>query len=141
MYSWPQQVMAKLYLLERSFGSLKCNGKCCQVCMKVTGSNTFSSSVYKKSMLLIIVLTAMTNALYVCSLVVSTKCNMDIITKITIGNALKRKHVCNSNYLNISEVRVRVVFLMTSRLFLLIKLIPKILTNGNTTGIPLKNDT
>ena len=41
-------VRAKLYPLERSVGSFKCNGKRCQVCMNVTESNTFSSSVNKK---------------------------------------------------------------------------------------------
>ena len=39
---------AKLYPLERSVGSFKCNGKRCQICMNVTESNTFSSSVDKK---------------------------------------------------------------------------------------------
>ena len=57
-------VRAKLFPLERSAGSFKCNGKRCQVCMNVTESNTFSSSGHsfltKKSMLLIIVLTAAT---------------------------------------------------------------------------------
>ena len=41
-------VRAKLYPLERSVGSFKCNGKHCQVCINVTESNTFSSSVGKK---------------------------------------------------------------------------------------------
>ena len=41
-------VRAKLYPLERSVGSFKCNGKRCQVCINVTESNTFSSSVDKK---------------------------------------------------------------------------------------------
>ena len=57
-------VRAKLFPLERSAGSFKCNGKRCQVCTNVTESNTFSSSGHsfltKKSMLLIIVLTAAT---------------------------------------------------------------------------------
>ena len=34
---------AKLYSLERSTGSFKCNGKHCQVCMNVAESNTFFS--------------------------------------------------------------------------------------------------
>ena len=34
--------------LERSVGSFKCNGKHCQVCINLTESNTFSSSVDKK---------------------------------------------------------------------------------------------
>ena len=41
-------VRAKLYPLERSVGSFKCNGKRCQVWINVTESNTFSSSVDKK---------------------------------------------------------------------------------------------
>ena len=90
--------------LERSVGSFKCNGKHCQVCINLTESNTFSGSVARKSMLLIIVLTAMTNALYICSLVISAKCNMQarlsmtfvfdgIISKIIIGNTLEKNHV------------------------------------------------
>ena len=56
-----------------------------------------------------------------------------IITKIIIRNTLGKKHVCNKTYLNTSQVSVTVVFLMTSPLSLLIKLILKILTNENTT--------
>ena len=41
-------VRAKLYPLERSVGSFKCNDKRSQVCINVTESNTFSSSVDKK---------------------------------------------------------------------------------------------
>ena len=41
-------VRAKLYPLERSVGSFKCNGKGCQVYINVTESNTFSRSVDKK---------------------------------------------------------------------------------------------
>ena len=67
-------VRPKPYPLERSAGSFKCNGKGCQVCMNVSESNTFSSSVDKKEY--VIVFTAMTNALYICLLVISAKCNM-----------------------------------------------------------------
>ena len=42
-------VRAKLCPLEKSVGSFKCNGKCCQVCINVTESNTFSSLVDKKA--------------------------------------------------------------------------------------------
>ena len=38
-------VRAKVYPIERSVGSVKCNGKRCQVYMNVTESDTFSSSV------------------------------------------------------------------------------------------------
>ena len=41
-------VRAKLYPLERSVGSLKCNGKRCQVCLYFTETKTFSSTVTKK---------------------------------------------------------------------------------------------
>ena len=41
-------VRAKLYPLERAVGSIKCNGKNCQVCINVTESDTFSSSVDNK---------------------------------------------------------------------------------------------
>ena len=34
-------VRAKLYRIERSFGSFKCNGKRCQVCLNVTETNIF----------------------------------------------------------------------------------------------------
>ena len=41
-------VRAKLYPLERSVGSFKCNGKRCQVCLNVTETKIFSSTVTKK---------------------------------------------------------------------------------------------
>ena len=41
-------VRAKLYPLERSVGSFKCNGKWCQVCLNVTETKTFSSTITKK---------------------------------------------------------------------------------------------
>ena len=41
-------VTEKLYPLERSIGSFKCNGKRCQVCINVTECNTLSSPVDKK---------------------------------------------------------------------------------------------
>ena len=55
------------------------------------------TQLIRKSMLLIIVLTAMTDALYICSLVIGAKCNMHVrlsmafvfhgtITKIIIGS-------------------------------------------------------
>ena len=69
-------VRAKFYPLERSVGSFKCNGMCCQVCINVTESIPFLVQLTRKSLLLIIVLTAMTNELYICSLVMSAKCNM-----------------------------------------------------------------
>ena len=39
---------AKLYPIERSVGSFKCNGKWCQVCLNVSQTKTFSSTVTKK---------------------------------------------------------------------------------------------
>ena len=41
-------VRAKLYSLEKSVESFKCNGKRCQVCLKFTEIETFSSTVTKK---------------------------------------------------------------------------------------------
>ena len=41
-------VRAKLYSLERSVGSFKCNGKQYQVRLNVTETKTFSSTVTKK---------------------------------------------------------------------------------------------
>ena len=67
-------VRAKLYPLERSAGSFKCNGKRCQVCMNVTERVIPSlAQLTRESMLLIIILIAMTNALYIGSLVISKK--------------------------------------------------------------------
>ena len=43
--SYPVRI--ELYPLERLVGSFKCNGKCCQVCINLTESNTLSSSVDK----------------------------------------------------------------------------------------------
>ena len=92
--------------------------------MNVTESNTFSSSVDKNEMLLITTLTALPNALYICPLAISVKCNMKVslsmtsaydgtITKTIIGNIIRKKHVCNT-YLSTSQVKVKVVFSMTS---------------------------
>ena len=141
-------VRAKLYPLERSVGSFKCNGKRCQVCINVTESNTFSSSVDKKEYVI--------NHSFNCNdkciiyLLTYNKCKIQyvgktvddvfdgIITKIIIRNTLGKNHVCNNTYLNTSQARVTIVFWMTSPLSLLIRIL-KILTNGNTTGdIPLK---
>ena len=41
-------VRDRLYPIERSFGSFKCNGILCQVCLNVTETKTFSSTVTKK---------------------------------------------------------------------------------------------
>ena len=72
-------VRAKLYTLERSVGSFKFNGKRCQVCMNVTEVLPFLAQLKRKSMLLIIVLTARTNVLYIYSLVISANaiCKQD----------------------------------------------------------------
>ena len=42
-------VRAKLYPIERSLGSFKCNGKRCQVCLNVTETKPFSSTLLRKS--------------------------------------------------------------------------------------------
>ena len=36
-------VRSKVYLLERKVGSAKCNGKRCQVCLKINDTDTFES--------------------------------------------------------------------------------------------------
>ena len=41
-------VRAKLYPIEWSVGSFKCSGKRCQVCLNVTETKTFSSTVTEK---------------------------------------------------------------------------------------------
>ena len=142
-------VRAKLYPLERSVGSFKCNGKHCQVCINLTESNTFSSSVDKKEYVI--------NHSFNCNdkciiyLLTCNKCKMQYLGKTVdafrlrwnnykdnIGNTLRKNHVCNNAYLNTSQARATIVFWMTSPLSLLIKLILKILTNGSATGdIPL----
>ena len=71
----------------------------------------------------IIVLTAMVNALYICSLAMSANCNMQV--RLPMNNnkdnnknyprkACKQrsKEVCNDTYLNTSQVRVTVVLLI-----------------------------
>ena len=60
-------VRTKLYPLERSVGSFKCNGKRSQVCINVAESKL---SWQER----VIVSTAMTNALYICLL--NNKCKM-----------------------------------------------------------------
>ena len=142
-------VTEKLYPLEKSVGSFKCNGKRCQVCINVTESNTFSSSVDKKEYVI--------NHSFNCNdkciiyLLTCNKCKMQYLGKTVdafrlrwnnykdnIGNTLRKNHVCNNAYLNTSQARATIVFWMTSPLSLLIKLILKILTNGSATGdIPL----
>ena len=70
-------VRAKLYPLERSVGSFKCNGKRCQVCINVTESNTFSSSVDKKEYVIYHSFNCNDKCIiYICSLVISAKYNM-----------------------------------------------------------------
>ena len=61
-----------------------------------------------------------------------------IVTKIIIGNTLGKKHACNNTFLGTSQVRITVVFLMAFPLYLLIKLVLKILANANTTGVKCK---
>ena len=61
-----------------------------------------------------------------------------IVTKIIIGNTLGKKHACNNTFLDTSQVRITVVFLMAFPLYLLVKLVLKILTNANTTGVKCK---
>ena len=128
---------AKPYPLERLVGSFKCNGKHSQVCINVTESNTFSSSVDKKEYVV--------NHSFNCNdkciivyLFTCNKCKMQYV-----GNAVDdfhlrwnnykdndrkylRKESCiNNTYLSTSQARVTIVFWMTSPLSWLIKLIPK----------------
>ena len=141
---------AKLYPLERSVGSFKCNGKRCQVWINVTESNTFSSSVDKKEYVI--------NHSFNCNdkciiyFLTCNKCKMQFIAKTVDDFRLRwnnykdnkrkylRKEPCMQQHLFehfSSECRSN--FLDDVSLSLLIKLILKVLTNGNTTGdIPLK---
>ena len=141
-------VRAKLYPLERSVGSFKCNGKRCQVCINVTESNTFSSSVDKKEY----VVNHSFNCIDKCIIYLLTcnKCKMQYVGKTVDDFRLRwnnykdnnrkylRKESCIQqhlfDYLNTSQARVTLVFWMTPPLTLFIKRILKILTTGNTTG-------
>ena len=141
-------VTEKLYPLEKSVGSFKCNGKRCQVCINVTESNTFSSSVDKKEYVI--------NHSFNCNdkciiyLLTCNKCKMQYVGKTVDDFRLRlnnykvnnRKSLRKESYMQqhlFEHFSSKGHFWMTSRLSLLIKLIIKILTNGNTTGdIPLK---
>ena len=141
-------VRAKLYSLGRSVGSFKCNGKRCQVCINVTESNTFSSSVDKKEYVI--------NHSFNCNdkciiyLLTCNKCKMQYVGKTVDDFRLRlnnykvnnRKSLRKESYMQqhlFEHFSRKGHFWMTSPLSLLIKLILKILTNGNTTGdIPLK---
>ena len=142
-------VRAKLYPLERSVGSFKCNGKCCQVCINVTETNTLvRRSVDKKNYVL--------NHSFNCNdkciiyLLTCNKCKMQYVGKTVDDFRLRlnnykvnnRKSLRKESYMQqhlFEHFSRKGHFWMTSPLSLLIKLILKILTNGNTTGdIPLK---
>ena len=70
---------AKLYPLERSVGSFQCNGKPCQVCINVTESNIFSSSVDKKEF--VINHSFNFNDKCIICLLTCNKCNMQYLGK------------------------------------------------------------
>ena len=83
---------AKPYPLERLVGSFKCNGKHSQVCINVTESNTFSSSVDKKEYVV--------NHSFNCNdkciiiyLFTCNKCKMQYV-----GNAVDDFHLRWNNY-------------------------------------------
>ena len=143
-------VRAKLYALETLVGSFKCNGKRCQVFINVAENNTFSSSVDKKEYVI--------NHSFNCNdkciiyFLTCNKCKMQYVGK-SVGDIrlqwnnyednnrkyLRKESCMQQNLFETSQARVTVVFWMTFPLSLMIKLILKILTNGNTTGdIPLK---
>ena len=148
-------VRAKLHPIQISVGSFKCNGKRCQACMSVKDntfceSNTFSSSDDKKEF--VINHSFHCNGKCIIYLLICNKCTIQYKGKNFDDFRLRwnnckdnntkylKKEACMQNtYLNTFQVRITVVFLMTSPLSLLIKLILEILINGNTTGnIPLK---
>ena len=70
---------ANLCSLEKSVASFTCNGKRCQMCINVTESNTFSSSVDKKEYVI--------NHSFNCNdkciiyLLTSNKCKMQYVGK------------------------------------------------------------
>ena len=135
---------------------IKCNGECFQVCMNVTEGNIFYSSVYKREYVI--------NHGFNCNdkciiyLLTCNKCKLPYVGKTVDDFHLRwnnfkdnRKYLTKKaclrtcdTYLITFQVRViesllTVIFLKTFLLPFLIKLILKILPNGDTTGgIPLK---
>ena len=123
----------------------------------MTESNAFYNSVDKKEY--VINHSSNCNDRCIIYLLTCNKCKMQHVRKTVYGfrvswnnfkdnnrKYLREKpcmqhlfeHLYNT-YFNTSQARVAMVFWMTPPLSLLIKLIPKILTNGNTTDdIPLK---
>ena len=70
---------AKLYPLERTVDSFKCNGKHCQVCINVTESNNFSSSVDNKEY--VINHSFNFNDKFIIYLLTCNKCEMQYVGK------------------------------------------------------------
>ena len=133
-------VRAKLYPLERSVGSFKCNGNRCQVCMNMTESNTFSSSV-------VINHSFNCNDKCITYLFTCNKCKVQYVGKTVDDFHLRWNNYKDNNrkYLREESCMQQNLFehfssgdhnsfWMTSPLSLLIKLILKILTYENTTG-------
>ena len=136
---------AKLYPIERSVGSFKCNGKRCQVCLNVTETKTFSSTVTKKEY----IINHKFNCIDKCLIYLLTykKCMLQYVVKIVDEfrlrwnnykindrNFLKGPTVCSNIYLNILLVKVIEVFLKMLLLYLSIRLTLKIRTDGNIIG-------
>ena len=132
-------VRAKLYPIERSVGSFKCNRKRCQVCLNVTETKTFSSTVTKKEY----IINQKFNCIDKCLIYLLTckKCMLQYVgktvdefrlrwnnCKIIDRNFLKGPTACSNIYLNILLVEVIVVFLKMLLLYLSIRLTLKILT-------------
>ena len=130
-------VRAKLYPLEKQVGTFKCNGKRCQVCINVTESNTFSSSVDKKEYVI--------NHSFNCNdkciiyLLTCSKCKMQCVGKTVDDFRLPWNNYKDNNRKYLSKESCGQQhfsseghnnFLDDIPLSLLIKLIQKILTNG-----------
>ena len=141
----------KLYPLERSVGSLKCNGKRCQVCMNVTESNMFCSSVDKREY--VISHNFNCNDKCVTYLLTCSECKMQYVGKTVDDFRLRWNNYKDNNrkYLRKESCMQQHLFEHFSReghnsflddvsIIFIVKLILKILTNGSTTGdIPLKH--
>ena len=112
-------VRAKVYPLERTVGSFKCNESRCQVRLNVNESDTFTSTVTKKTYKTITNFTAVANVYlltckkcliqYVCK-TLDEFCFWWKITKIILETVTVNSHACRGIYMNITQALVIVDF-------------------------------
>ena len=108
-------VRAKVYSLERTVGSFKCKKSRCQVCLNVNETDTFTSTVTKK--------TYKINHKFDCSdkcliyLLTCKKCLIQYVGKTAdefryrfLETMISISHVCRDIYMNITQALVIVDF-------------------------------